>query len=79
VVQCCEIPDRNFRFNQYFPTEDGSFNVTGNLTLHGVIKAVALAAHFVNTGVNPITKAYTVGFEASTVIKRDDFGGSTML
>jgi YceI-like domain len=62
-----------------YSIEDGSFNVTGNLTLHGVTKAGALAAHFVNSEVNPITKAYTVGFEASTVIKRGDFGISKYL
>jgi polyisoprenoid-binding protein YceI len=47
--------------------------------LHGVTKAVVLAAHFVNSGVDPITKAYAVGFEASTVIKRGDFGISQYL
>lgn len=58
---------------------DGSFQVAGNLTLHGVTKPVVLVAHFVGAGVNPITKTYTVGFDASTVIKRGDFGISTYL
>jgi polyisoprenoid-binding protein YceI len=74
-----KFPTATFVSTNIPPTEDGSFNVTGNLTLHGVTKAVVLAAHFVNSGVNPITKAYTMGFEASTVIKRGDFGISQYL
>jgi len=35
---------------------------------------VVLHAHLVGAGVNPIDKAYTVGFQASGTIKRSDFG-----
>jgi polyisoprenoid-binding protein YceI len=48
----------------------------GNLTLHGVTKPIVLHAHLVGAGVNPINKAYTVGFDASGTIKRSDFGVS---
>jgi polyisoprenoid-binding protein YceI len=51
--------------------------VTGNLTLHGVTKPVVLEVRFVGAGVNPIDKAYTVGFEATATIKRSDFGVTT--
>ena len=31
-------------------------------------------AHLIGSGVNPLDKAFTVGFEATGVIKRSDFG-----
>jgi polyisoprenoid-binding protein YceI len=74
-----QFPTAIFVSTTISPGVDGSFKVSGNLTLHGVTKPVVLVAHFVGAGVNPITKTYTVGFEAATVIKRGDFGISTYL
>ena len=48
--------------------------ISGNLTLHGVTRPVVLAATFNGAGVNPLSKAYTVGFNARTAIKRSDYG-----
>ncbi len=48
--------------------------ITGDLTLHGVTRPVTLEAHFVGAGDNPLSKAATVGFEATASIKRSDFG-----
>ncbi|MEW6437661.1 MAG: YceI family protein [Pseudomonadota bacterium] len=50
--------------------------INGTLTLHGVTKPITLKAHLVGAGVNPIDKAYTVGFSASGTIKRSEFGVS---
>ncbi len=50
--------------------------ISGTLTLHGVTKPITLKAHLVGAGVNPIDKAYTVGFAASGTIKRSQFGVS---
>jgi polyisoprenoid-binding protein YceI len=55
-------------------TGDASARVTGDLTLHGVTKSEVFAVHLVGAGVNPLSKAYTVGFEATGTIKRGDFG-----
>ena len=74
-----KFPSATFVSTRIAPVADGSFKVSGNLTLHGVTKPVVLVAHFIGAGVNPITKTYTVGFEASTLIKRGDFGISTYL
>ena len=74
-----QFPTATFVSTSISPGADGSFKVSGNLTLHGVTKPVVLVAHFVGSGVNPVTKTYTVGFEASTVIKRGDFGISAYL
>lgn len=48
--------------------------VRGNLTLLGVTKPVELAVKLVGAGINPITKAPTIGFEATTRIRRSEFG-----
>lgn len=52
-------------------------DISGNLTLHGVTKAMTLKAHFIGAGVNPLDKSFTVGFEATGTIKRSEFGVST--
>jgi polyisoprenoid-binding protein YceI len=74
-----QFPTATFVSTSISPAADGSFKVSGNLTLHGVTKPLVLVAHFVGAGVNPVTKTYTVGFEASTLIKRGDFGISAYL
>ena len=48
--------------------------ITGDLTVHGVTKPVVLLASFHGAGVNPMTKAETVGFSASATLKRSEFG-----
>jgi polyisoprenoid-binding protein YceI len=58
------------------PTGHGNAKIAGDLTLHGVTKPVVLATKFNGAGTDPITSAYTVGFNATTTIKRSDFGVS---
>jgi polyisoprenoid-binding protein YceI len=48
--------------------------ITGDLTLHGVTKPVTLDAKFNAGGSNPMSKKYTVGFDAHGKIHRSDFG-----
>ena len=52
----------------------GKAKVAGNLTLHGVTKPVTFEVRFVGSGVNPLDKKYTAGFEISGDVKRSDFG-----
>ena len=49
-------------------------DVTGDLTLNGVTKEVALYARFTGAGANPMSKVETIGFEGRGTIKRSDFG-----
>ncbi len=53
--------------------------VAGDLTFHGVTKAVVLKTSFNASGVNPLSKGYTIGFNATTTLKRSDFGVKTYL
>lgn len=55
--------------------EDGdSAKISGNLTIRGVTRPVVLDAEFESAGVHSFNKKETVAFEASTTIKRSDFG-----
>jgi polyisoprenoid-binding protein YceI len=48
--------------------------VTGDLNLHGVTIPVTLDVTVVKIGTNPRSNLPTVGFDATTVLKRSDFG-----
>lgn len=67
-------PAITFKSRTVTPTGPTSADVLGDLTLHGVTRPVTLHARFNAAGVNPLDKAYTVGFEVSGRIKRSDFG-----
>lgn len=69
-------PAMTFVSRKVTPTGPDRADVQGDLTLHGVTKPVTLQARFNGAGVNPLDKAYTVGFEISGAIRRSDFGVS---
>jgi polyisoprenoid-binding protein YceI len=48
--------------------------VTGDLNLHGVTKPVILDVTVIKIGTNPRSNLPTVGFDATTTLKRSDFG-----
>lgn len=50
--------------------------ISGTVTMHGVSKPLTLNATFGGAGVNPMDKAYTIGFAATGTLKRSDFGVS---
>jgi polyisoprenoid-binding protein YceI len=68
------FPNGTFVSTKIVPGTGGNATITGNLTLRGVTKPVTLQAHLIGAGANPLTKVYTVGFEATGTIKRSDFG-----
>lgn len=52
-----------------------SARITGNLTLHGVTRPVTLDARFVGAGPGMMApRPINIGFEATTRLKRSDFG-----
>ncbi len=53
-----------------------SAKIAGNLTLHGVTKPIVLDAMFTGAGPSPMGGKATIGFEATTTVKRSDFGVS---
>lgn len=48
--------------------------IAGNLTIRGVTRPVILSARFSGAGTNPYNRKDTVGFHATTTVKRSDFG-----
>ena len=71
-----KFPQATFTSTNVALGSGGEVTITGNFTLHGITKPVVLHAHLVGSGVNPLDKMYTVGFQASGTIKRSDFGVS---
>lgn len=52
----------------------GSARITGNLTLNGITKPVTLDTMLTGAQTNPMNKKPSLGFHATTTIKRSDFG-----
>ena len=69
-----EFPAMTFKSTAVKFDGDKPSSVDGNLTLLGVSKPVSLKIDAMNCGDNPMDKKPTCGFEASTQIKRSDFG-----
>ena len=73
-LDAAKYPTSTFVSTQVTPTGPGRADVMGQLTLHGVTRPVTLHVKFNGAGVNPLSKAYTVGFDAEGMIRRSDFG-----
>ena len=69
-----KFPTITFKSTKVMTTGLATADVAGDLTFHGVTRPVVLKVKFRAAGENPMTKHYTVGFDASTEIKRSDFG-----
>ena len=52
---------------------NNKYQLTGNLTLHGVTKQVTMNLWYRGTIENPQSKAITSGFQLTGVLKRSDF------
>lgn len=74
-----QFPTATFVSNKVVMTGKTTANVFGTLTLHGVSKPVELHVKLNKVGISPITNTKTVGFTATTTIKRSDFGISAYL
>lgn len=71
-----KYPTITFRSTAVTRTGKDTATVTGDLTFHGVTRPVTLDVRFHGAGSNPMSKAYTVGFDAKGSLKRSDFGVS---
>jgi polyisoprenoid-binding protein YceI len=66
-----------FKSTSFKKTGDKSYELTGDLTLHGVTKPVTLNVTFNGTVVSPMNKKTVAGFKVTGTIKRSDFGIAT--
>jgi polyisoprenoid-binding protein YceI len=66
-------PTMTFRATNIEKTDEGEYNVTGDLTLRGVTKQETFAVTFEGTGKDPWGNE-KVGFSAEGSLNRSDFG-----
>lgn len=52
----------------------GHYRVEGTLSINGISRPVTLEATLNRVGVHPLLEAPAIGFEASTTLKRSEFG-----
>lgn len=69
-----EFPTAKFVSTKIEKTGDKTAKVTGDLTLLGVTKPATLDVTFNEKKPNPMNKKETVGFSATSTIKRSEFG-----
>jgi polyisoprenoid-binding protein YceI len=68
------FPTATFTAARVEPTSPTTARITGDLTLRGTAKPLAIDATFNQAGISPVDQRYTVGFDGRAVIKRSDFG-----
>lgn len=69
-----EFPQITFKSTKVTFSGDTVTSVDGNLTIMKTTKPVTLTVSAMKCDVNPFGKKFTCGFDASTKIKRSDFG-----
>lgn len=69
-----KFPTATFVSDKVEVTGENTAQVHGTLTLLGVAKPLVLDVKLNQIGENPMSKNPTVGFSATTVIKRSEFG-----
>jgi len=70
-----QFPKITFKSKSVKSTGKASYEVAGDLTLHGVTKPVTLkVTEFAGPGVNPLDKKNHIGGTATATIVRQDFG-----
>ena len=73
-----KYPVITFKSKTFTKVNDTNYKVTGDLTMHGVTKAIELDAT-IKSGINPMNKKDVAGFKITGKVKRSDFaiGAST--
>ncbi|MCJ2064001.1 YceI family protein [Methylobacterium sp. J-088] len=69
-----KFPTASFTATKVEPTSPTTARISGNLTLRGTVRPLAIDATFNQAGIHPVDQRYTVGFDGRAVIKRSEFG-----
>jgi polyisoprenoid-binding protein YceI len=67
-------PTMTFRSTSIVDKGAGEYDMNGDLTINGVTRPVTLATEFLGTDVHPADGRTRAGFEATTEIRRGEFG-----
>ena len=80
VFDSAKFPTATFTSTSLTRTGPTSGTMTGNLTLHGVTKPVTFQVTYNGGVMSPMgAAAYDLGFHATAVVKRSDFGLDKMI
>jgi len=72
--EVARFPTTTFRSTKVEPgAGKDRLRVTGDLNLHGITRPVTLDVTVLKVGTNPRTNLPTVGFQATTLLKRSEF------
>ena len=66
-------PKITFKSTSIKPDGQNKYKLTGNLTMHGVTKAVTMDLWYRGTTENPMSKKPDAGFKLTGTLKRSDF------
>ncbi|MBT2746329.1 MULTISPECIES: YceI family protein [unclassified Lysobacter] len=69
-----KFPTITFKSTKVEAAGDKKLKVTGDLTVHGVTKPAVLEVNINKIGEQPMAKRAAAGFDASTTLKRSEFG-----
>lgn len=69
-----QFPTLTFVSKTWTAKPENSFEILGDLTMHGVTKPVTVTAVRTGLGTNAYTKKDLVGFETTFTVQRSDFG-----
>ncbi|MBV8376737.1 MAG: polyisoprenoid-binding protein [Verrucomicrobia bacterium] len=69
-----KYPEITFKSKSVKASGQNTFDVTGDLTMHGVTKEVVLKAELIGKGAGMKPGSIVSGWEATAAVKRSDFG-----
>lgn len=69
-----EFPDITFKSTKVTFKGKDKASVSGDITIKGVTKPITLMVDHIKCGVHPMNKKQVCGFNATTSLKRSDFG-----
>jgi polyisoprenoid-binding protein YceI len=69
-----KYPETTFKSKSVKATGNNMFDVTGDLTMHGVTKEVVLKVELIGKGTGMKPGSIVSGWDATTALKRSDFG-----
>jgi polyisoprenoid-binding protein YceI len=69
-----KFPSTTFKSKSVKKTGENTFDVTGDLTMHGVTKEVVLKAELIGKGTGMKAGSIVSGWDATTALKRSEFG-----
>ena len=74
LFDAAKFPSISFESTKVEAAGAGKLRVTGNVTVKGVTKVAVLDVTLNGQGVHPMAKRAAIGFNATTTLKRSDFG-----